>query len=117
MDDNEPTEQGPQSGVQVTARVVGLDELTPQYVNILHVNNDPMAFQVVFSQYIPPLAFEPEEIKRITEQGFVEARPVARLIMTPMMVQQTIEVLTKQLAIYQDQGGQPAPADEDNADA
>ena len=72
--DQEPTDQ--QAGV-VTVRVeiIGLDEIPPQFVNLVHANTDGQVIQIVFSQLMPPIIMGSEDWDRRTERGWRRKDP------------------------------------------
>ncbi len=92
-------------------RLVGLDETHPEYVNIIHLNSDPFAFQVVFARYLPELEARPEERERIRAAHLrdgVPAQVVCRLAVSPAALRDMVTVLQEQLATHERQWG-PIP--------
>lgn len=106
----------PDGAHTVIAKLVGLDEIVPQYVNIIHATNDQQVFQVVFSQVMPPLITGPEDAKMLLDRGTVPAQVVARLIFTPALIEQAIDVFQTQLARYREQQDVVAPETQDGED-
>jgi hypothetical protein len=88
------------------AELVGLEDVVPQYANVVHATNDAQVFQVVFSQALAPIITAPEEGQALMEQGTIPARVVGRFVLPPLMMEQTIEVLSLQLRRYHEQQAQ-----------
>lgn len=91
----------------VPVRLVGLDEEPARFANIVQVNSDPTTIQVLFAQWLQPALASPDQARHITERGYAIAHVQARLVLTPRMVEETIEVLTKQLEQFRSQAAQP----------
>ena len=95
-----PTEL-PEGVRTITVDILGLEEVIPQFANIVHVNNDREVFQIVFSQLMPPMVLGPEDREELTKRGTVQAKVVARVIVTPLILEQMIDVLRTQFGVYQ----------------
>ncbi len=78
-------------------RLTNLSDHEAKYVNVLHVNADRASFQVTFSQFLQPIVTTTHDRRELSEQGFVPARVIARLVFTPMMMEETISLLQQQL--------------------
>jgi hypothetical protein len=90
-------------GPSVAVRITGIEDLTVTYSNLMTSNFDQQAFQVVFAQLLPPIVMSPEDEQELLQRGFVEAKAVAQLVLTPTMMEQTIQVLTNQLERFKQQ--------------
>ena len=102
----------------VSVRLQDIESHRAEYANLIHCNFDRAAFQVVFAQFLQPLILSSEDAKELGERGFIPARPLTRLILTPQMVRETIELLQRQLANFEEQSQVDKPFDpEDHADA
>lgn len=83
--------------VDVGLRIVDVDELPAQYVNVLSANHDSESFQICFAQLMQPVVTGPDDVEEIKERGHVEAHAITRLILSPGMMERTIEVLKVQV--------------------
>ena len=99
--------ESPEGVRSITVQLDGLEEVTPQFANIVHANNDRQAFQLVFSQLMPPVILGPEDREALFRQGAVSAKVVARIILTPLVLEQFIDVLRTQLGQYQESQEEP----------
>lgn len=91
--------------ITLPIRLLGLEDVEARYANLLHVNFDRAAFSVTFSQFMPPLLTGPEDARQLADQGYLPAKVVTRLVFTPLMVEQTIDLLRSQLDRYREQDG------------
>ncbi len=103
MSDAQETTPENEGGRVITVRLESLAETEARYANIVHVNSDLVTFQVIFSQATQPIILGPDDAKQIEEQGYIPARVVARLILTPTAFEQTIDVMQAQLKRYRQQ--------------
>lgn len=85
---------------QVQPRLVNIDDVTPQYANLVHVNTDELMFQVVFSRFLQPVVTTEEDRERLRTTDTLEAEVVARLLLPPEVVDQTIQLLHAFLTRY-----------------
>ncbi len=102
MDHNHATDPI-EIGSNIGVRIAGVDDIPAHYVNLISSNFDQAAFQVVFAQLMPPIVMRPEDAEELTRRGFVEARALARVVLTPVMLEQTIQNLTAQLENFKRQ--------------
>lgn len=79
--------------IDVGLRIVDAESVPAQYVNVLSANHDSESFQIVFAQVMQPVATWSADVDDIRTRGYMEAQVVARLILTPGMMERTIEVL------------------------
>ena len=101
MDDKAPADST--EGIRsISIEIVGLDDVSPQFANLVHVNNDSQSFQLIFSQVMPPILFGPDDRRELFERGTVPAKVVARIVLTPKVMEQTIDVLRTQFERYQE---------------
>jgi hypothetical protein len=98
--DRESTAE-PEQGV-VTIRLSGLEDVVPQFANVVHANNDREIFQLIFSQVTPPILLSAEDAEELARRGTISGRIIARIILTPTILEQTIDVLQTQLRRYRD---------------
>ena len=96
MDNDRESTEAPEEGV-VTVRLSGLEDVVPQYVNIVHANSDRDVFQVIFSTATPPVLLGPEDLRSLQETRTVPGKVIARLIFTPRVFEEMIDVLQTQL--------------------
>lgn len=94
--------------VSLSIRLTDLDNVEAAYANLVQLNFDQAAFQVVFAQFLPPMVTGPDEARRLADRGYVPAKVVARMVFTPLMVEQTIELLQRQLDRYRTELAQEA---------
>lgn len=99
-DDQESTEQLQVGPLRVL--LAGVEDLVPQYVNIVHVNNDRDVFQVVFGQATPPLVTGQEDLERLRQDGTIPGKVITRLVLTPRVFEELISVLQEQFRTYQE---------------
>lgn len=85
------------NAIDVGLRIVDLESVPAQYVNVLSANHDSESFQLVFAQLLQPVMTEPADVDEIRERGYLEARAITRLILAPSMMERTIEVLRMQI--------------------
>lgn len=100
-----PEEVDIQFDKPLLVRLIDAESLQAEYTNFIHVNFDRAAFQVIFSQFFQPLITAPDDATQLAERGYVPARPLARLVLSPLMMQQTIDILQRQLNAYLEQFG------------
>lgn len=100
---NETGTTPPGAGEHLRVRVTGVDELPATYVNIISTGFDDFAFHLVFSQLFGPVVLSEDDAAEVAARGIVEARAQARLIMTPEMLERTIENLTQNLERFRAQ--------------
>lgn len=100
MDDDQAQNTDAAVQVELGVRLVGLEALPAQFVNMISTNFDQNAFQVVFAQAMQPLVTGPLDAEEIQERGYVPATVLARLVLTPLMMEQTVEILKAQLDRY-----------------
>lgn len=99
----EPLEEdGSQDGTSrlLPVQLQNLDCVEGRYVNLVNVNHDRASFQVIFSQFMQPVILSPLDAERLAEQNFVTANVVARLVFTPLMMEETIKLLQFELDNY-----------------
>ena len=96
-----------ESDVVLPIRLSGLDDRDARYVNLLNVNFDRASFQIVFSQFLQPVVTSPHDARQLAAQGYVPAKVVARLIFTPLMMEETINLLQAQLDRFHQQRDEP----------
>jgi hypothetical protein len=96
VDNDQGSTEAPEESV-VTVRLTGLEEVVPQYVNLVHANSDRDVFQVIFSTATPPVLLGPEDLRVLQETRTVPGKVVARLIFTPRVFEEMIDVLQTQL--------------------
>ncbi len=92
----------PETVRSISVQLDGLDQVAPQFANLIHANNDRQVFQIVFSQLMPPLVLGPEDSEAFLQRGSISATVVARVVLTPLVLEQFIDVLRTQLARYQE---------------
>lgn len=102
--------------VVLPVRVIGLDDQPAVFANIIQVNYLPSAFQVVLAQWLPPALASPDQVQQVAERGYAVAHVVARLVLTPQMVEESIQVLQAQLDQYRAREVNRAPNDEEPLD-
>lgn len=95
--------------VELGVRLVGLDDLPAQYVNLISINFDQYAFQLVFAQAMQPVVTAPSDVEEMQSRGYVPATVMARLVLTPVMMEQTIDLLMGQLDRYRQQAAGRTP--------
>lgn len=83
-----------------TVQLFGLGDITPQFVNVVHANSDRDVFQVIFSQAMPPTITSPEDLRRLREEQIIPGKVIARLVFTPRVYEEMIDVLQTQLNNY-----------------
>lgn len=88
------------------------DAIEGHFSNLLHVNFDRTVFQVTFSQILFPTITAPDEARALNTQGYVPAKVLARLIFTPKMVEETIQLLQKQLDSFRSQNEEQVTGEE-----
>jgi len=98
-------------------RITGLEDLQPAYSNLVHVNFDSAAFQVVFSQLLQPVITSSNDAKELADRGYIGAQAVARLILTPQMLEETISILERQLNNFRERDQAPIRANIEMAPA
>lgn len=103
MDDAQAQNADAAVPVELGVRLAGINDLPAQYVNLISINFDQAAFQVVFAQAMQPVVTVPADVEEVQSRGYVPATVMARLVLTPMMMEQTIEILRSQLDRYQQQ--------------
>jgi hypothetical protein len=81
----------------VPVRLVEFDETPVHFVTAVHVTDEWAVFQLVFSQFMQPVVLGSVDVEAIARRGYVPARGVARLALTPALVEETIAVLRAQL--------------------
>lgn len=84
-------------------RLADLDDHEARYVNLLNVNYDRASFQVIFSQFLQPVVTSSDDARRLAGQGFVPAKPIARLLLTPLMMEETIALFELQLRRFREE--------------
>lgn len=103
-DDHESTldQDGGQDGTSrlLPIQLQNLDNVEGRYVNLVNVNHDRASFQVIFSQFMQPVILSPLDAERLAEQNFVPANVVAKLVFTPLMMEETIKLLQYELDNY-----------------
>ncbi len=87
----------------VPIRVVDFDEHPASYVNLVQINFDRAAFQMVLIQFLPPPVGAEALGRLVEEQGFLQAKVMARLVLTEEMVELLIRDLTSQLEAFRAQ--------------
>lgn len=93
---------------QVAVELVGIDEAQPEYVNIVQVNHDPFVFQMAFGRYLVPMLTRPgdsEALRERVERAGIPVEVVARLLVSPSVLVEMVNVLQDQLDAYQRQFG------------
>ncbi len=85
---------------EVHTRLANMDGVAPQYANVVHVNTDQLMFQVVFSRFLQPVVTTDEDRERLRTTNTVDAEVVARLLLAPEVVDQTIQLLQAFLNEY-----------------
>ena len=107
VDDLLVSDLGPEEeiplGSSIPIRVIYDEGIPAQYANLLTVNFDRAAFQVIFSQAMQPVVLSDGDARRIVDAGYFRANLIARLIFTPLMVEQTINILQSQLDQFRQQ--------------
>lgn len=117
MDVDEPPIE-PAEGIRsIKIELVGLDDVVPAFANLVHANNDSQSFQLIFSQLMPPLLFSPGDRQELFAQGAIPARVVARIVLTPQVLEQTIDVLRTQFERFQAAQAQLADRIEESPNA
>lgn len=101
MDNDQESTEEPEESV-ITVRLSGLEDIAPQYVNLVHANNDREIFQVIFSQVTPPIIMGPEDSAELVRRGTIPGKVIARVILTPTVLEQTIDVLQTQFRRYRE---------------
>ena len=81
-------------------RIGGITELPASYANLVHVNFDNDVLHVLFSQLTQPVITSPQDAQDLEATGYVEARCVARLILTPKMIEETLRILDASLSQF-----------------
>ena len=109
---DQPGGEGDPGVTNVEIRLANLDEVKPDYVNLVHVTIEPISFQLVFSRVMQPVVTTQEDRDRWQSAKTVDATVVARLIMDPVVAEQTIGVLRLQLEAFQRQFGAPTNAEQ-----
>ena len=74
-----------------------MDEVLVQFATGMHVTNELGAFHLVFSRFTQPVFLTPADYEPYAKQGFVPADVVARVIVTPPVLEELIRVLQEQL--------------------
>ncbi len=92
--------EGVELPVPVEIRTIGADELEARYVNLATLGYDRAALYLTLSQFPPPTITGPEDAHRVSEQGFVPAKAIARFALTPLMVEELITLFQNQLDNY-----------------
>ena len=85
---------------QLPIRLTNLDDYEARYVNLIHVNSDRASFQLTFSQFLQPVLATPDDAERLVSQGYVPAKVIARLLFTPLMMEETISLMQHELDQY-----------------
>lgn len=85
---------------EVQTRLANIDEVSPQYANLVHVNTDRLMFQVVFSRFLQPVVSTEADRERLQAADTLDAEVVARLLLSPEVVDQTIQLLQAFLNEY-----------------
>jgi len=89
----------------VPIRLVGVDAIEAKYANVVHVNFDRAAFQIILSQFLQPVILSPEDARDLAQKGFAPATVVGKFVFTPLMMEQTINLLQRQLDAYRSKRG------------
>jgi hypothetical protein len=77
--------------------MMNFDETPVQFATGLHVTAEQGAFQLVFWQFLQPIVATPADFEPLREQGFVPARVLTRIVLTPQVLEDAIEALRQQL--------------------
>jgi hypothetical protein len=99
-----------EGAASLLVRLSGLEGVTPEYANIIHVNTDGQVFQVIFSQIMPPVILGEEDREELKQRGTISGKVIARLVLTPAVLAQAVDVMRGQLDLYQEQQASSAPA-------
>lgn len=103
MDDNikvdgEAEEQGP----LVPIRIVGYDDVEPQYANEVYVAADPMGLHLVFARFLPPPISTESDQRRIEEMGYVPNEVVARVVVPRYVAERLMRTIPDRLGAHQE---------------
>ncbi len=86
--------------LEVDLNLKGLDACPLFYANVLHLNHDANAFQLIFSQVLPPVITDDADRVRVTATG-IDANVLARVVLPPRVAMQLSELLSDQLERFQ----------------
>lgn len=86
----------------VSVRMVGFDQVPAQFATGMHVTTELGAVQLVFSQFLQPVVLSEADFAVYAAQGYVPSQVIARVIVTPPVLEDIIRVLQQQLARYRD---------------
>ena len=92
-------------------KLLGIDDLPVEYVNVIQANHDPYQFQVAFGQFVPPMAMNLEDQRAFADQIRREGLPVravCRLIIAPAHLRDMVKILEEQIETYEKRFG-PIP--------
>lgn len=115
--EQDPRGEGGRRAVQT--RLANVAEVPAEYANTVHVNADRHLIQVVFSRFLQPMITTDEERDYYLGAETVDATVVARLLLPPEVVDQTVQLLQAFLdrnytMIDEDQGDGEDHADGDD---
>lgn len=86
-------------GRNIPFRLVGLDDFTPEYVNLVNMNNDRYTFHLAFSRVVSPIIVNNEDRERFEREGW-NAQVVSRLVIPVDAFRDMVEFMQDQLDAY-----------------
>ena len=103
MTDQLPTERGSPRERFAEIRLANLEDIDLEYANLVHATIEPLALQIVFSRLVQPVATTQAEREQWEAATTVDATVVARILMPPSVVEQTIALLQQQMERHRQQ--------------
>jgi hypothetical protein len=85
-------------------RLAGLDQLAPEYVNVVHINYDPYAFHVAFARYTSPILVNDDDRQHFQHEGWI-ADVQSRLVIPPNAFRDLLRVMQGQVDQFENQFG------------